>query len=86
MNWFRGLYNKVKDSILQDCPSDIYACEICDDLDCTNEKWLSCPIRLDAAEFMEAFKKIPVTDFVCEYQKAKLASPETDPDLDTETI
>jgi len=35
---------------------------------------------------MEAFKKIPVTDFVCEYQKAKLASPETDPDLDTETI
>lgn len=70
-------------AFVQDCPPSYYACEICDDLDCTSEKWIKCPNRLKAAEYMKAFEELPLNEFACEYQENKRTSSEK-PKLDLE--
>lgn len=86
MNWLRDFYKKVKTSIVEDCPSESFACEVCHELDCTNERWLNCSARLDAAEYMEGFKRIPVAEFICEYQIAKNDPTRSNSDLDAKKI
>ena len=81
---FGRVLRKIKEAIVQDCPTEYYACEVCNDLDCTNEKWLKCQTRLEAAEFMGIYEKVPIIDFVCEYQKSK-SSESADVELESES-
>ena len=49
----RALTCRVKGAIVQDCPPELYACELCGKLDCTNKEWLNCRQRLAAAQFVK---------------------------------
>ena len=40
---------KIKNSIIQPCPPELYACEVCGKLECDNEEWLNCERRLRVA-------------------------------------
>lgn len=53
----RQALKRLKGSIVQDCPPELYACEVCKKLECNNEEWLHCEKRLEAAEFMKSFGK-----------------------------
>ena len=46
------LKSRVADAIVQDCPPELYACEVCSRLQCSSEEWLTCEKRLAAAQFM----------------------------------
>jgi hypothetical protein len=53
LNKLRALASKAKGRIVQNCPPELYACEACGQLDCSNEAWLNCRHRLAAARFMK---------------------------------
>ena len=40
---------RCKDSIIQPCPPELYACEVCDQSECDHEKWQKCEHRLKVA-------------------------------------
>lgn len=66
---------KIKNSIIQDCPPELNACEICRKLECNDEEWLNCEKRLQFAEFT----KSPATDPLspesdCRHHTASLIS------------
>ena len=48
----RRAFSKVKDAIVQDCPPELYECEICGKLDCNSEEWLKCERRLATLRLM----------------------------------
>jgi len=48
----RKLASKVRDAVVQDCPPELSACEVCGQLNCRSAEWLSCEKRLAACEFM----------------------------------
>ena len=50
----RALAARMKRGIVQDCPPELHACEICDKLDCNSVQWLNCPNRLAAAQFVQS--------------------------------
>ncbi len=56
---------RIVDSIIQDCPPELYACEICGKLECNNEKWLNCETRIRMAESIkseDAAERSPVEE------------------------
>ncbi len=44
----------LKDSIIQPCPPELYACEVCDERECDDEKWQTCEHRLKVAAQVRA--------------------------------
>jgi hypothetical protein len=50
----RALAGRLKHSIIQECPPENYACEICGHLDCGSEQWRTCRKRLAAAQFVKS--------------------------------
>jgi hypothetical protein len=64
------MVNRVKDEIVQDCPPELYACEVCRKLDCNSIEWLECPTRLQGAEFVRALKMDPTLEIRCPYRDA----------------
>ena len=57
-----ALASKAKGGIVQDCPPELYACEVCGKLDCTTEVWLNCPQRLAAAQYMKTGDRQALTE------------------------
>jgi hypothetical protein len=44
----------LKDSIIQPCPPELYACEVCGERECDDEKWRNCEHRLKVADQVRA--------------------------------
>ncbi len=42
----------LKKSVVDECPPELYACEVCGAPECSNEKWLNCEARKKARDFM----------------------------------
>ena len=42
----------LKKSVVDECPPELYACEVCGAKECSNEKWLNCESRIKARDFM----------------------------------
>ena len=53
----RTLVSRVKGMVVQDCPPELYACEVCGKLECDHEEWANCKQRLTAAEFMRSHNR-----------------------------
>jgi hypothetical protein len=45
-SWFGRLWTRLKDGILQDVPASLQECEVCREVNCTQERWLTCARRL----------------------------------------
>ncbi len=45
----KAAFRKLKNSIIQPCPPEIYACEVCGKVDCSHEEWVNCEYRLKIA-------------------------------------
>jgi hypothetical protein len=41
------LWGRIKAGIVADVPPSLDACETCREVDCTEERWLTCPNRLE---------------------------------------
>jgi hypothetical protein len=46
--------SRLKSAVVQDCPPELYACEVCGKLECDEAEWTNCGKRLAAAEFMRS--------------------------------
>jgi hypothetical protein len=44
--WFGKLWKRVKAGVVTDVPPSLDACESCREVDCPQERWLTCPTRL----------------------------------------
>ena len=70
---------RCKDSIIQPCPPQLHACEVCDRLECDNEKWQQCEHRLKvASEVIAAETQCPLKqyeDSSCETASEDDSSP-----------
>ncbi len=53
----RQAWNKLKGSIVQECPPELQACQSCGELECDNERWLHCETRLAFAERLTSGRK-----------------------------
>ncbi len=42
----------LKKSVVDECPPELYACEVCGAQECSNKKWLNCETRIKARDFM----------------------------------
>lgn len=51
--WQR-LKSMVVDAVVQDCPPEMSACEVCRKLHCDSAAWLSCERRLTAERYLRA--------------------------------
>lgn len=53
---WRGAWQRVKarlhGAILQDCPPELAACQVCNRPHCANETWLNCERRLAAQRYL----------------------------------
>jgi len=50
----RSLVSRLKGIVVQDCPPELYACEVSGKLECNHSEWVNCKERLAAAEFMQS--------------------------------
>ena len=41
-------------AVVEDCPSELAACQVCQNHHCRNEEWLNCERRLAAKRYIEA--------------------------------
>ena len=48
----RKLMLRLKRAVVQDCPPELYACEVCGKVECDHAEWAKCEKRIAAAEFM----------------------------------
>lgn len=57
-NGMRGAWQRTKarlhGAVLQDCPPELAACEVCNRPHCSNDAWLRCERRLAAQRYLEA--------------------------------
>lgn len=51
--WQR-LKAKFVDAVVQDCPPEMSACEVCRKLHCTSAHWIACENRLAAERYLRA--------------------------------
>ena len=67
----------LKDSLIQECPPELYACEVCGQYECDNERWLNCEHRLKVRDQIrslndeESVEKTPCPHFNPEDAKPK---------------
>ena len=43
---FKRLWEKIKNEIVQDVPSELEECMVCGKTKCTNQEWISCENRI----------------------------------------
>lgn len=56
----------LKKSVVDECPPELYACEVCGAPECSSEKWVNCTKRINARDFMlKADGKTPSTETSC---------------------
>lgn len=58
-SWFGKFWTRIRAGVVQDIPPSLEECESCREVDCTQERWLTCARRLAA----EAEHRLP-QDFV----------------------
>ena len=46
--WFGRLWSRITSGVVQDVPPSLEECEVCREVDCTQERWLTCERRLAA--------------------------------------
>lgn len=51
--WLR-LFGRRQTEIVQECPPELAACEVCRRLQCGNDEWLACENRLAAERLLRA--------------------------------
>jgi hypothetical protein len=66
----RSLAFTFRNAMVQDCPSELYACEVCGQLNCSSNKWVSCEKRLLAAEYMQTGDREALVHLKESYQGA----------------
>ncbi|MFT6908417.1 MAG: transcription initiation factor IIE alpha subunit [Oleiphilaceae bacterium] len=42
----KNILKSLKNSIIQEVPNELYACEICKKKECDNEQWINCENRI----------------------------------------
>jgi hypothetical protein len=47
-SWFDRFWTRVKAEVIQDVPPSLEECESCREVNCTQERWLTCARRLAA--------------------------------------
>ena len=47
-SWFGRFWTRVKAEVIQDVPPSLEECESCREVNCTQERWLTCARRLAA--------------------------------------
>jgi len=47
-SWFRRLWTRLKAGVIRDVPASLEECEACREVNCTQERWLTCARRLAA--------------------------------------
>jgi hypothetical protein len=57
----RALMSRLKGAVVQDCPPELYACEVCGKLECDYAEWANCEKRIAAAEFVRSGNQQAVT-------------------------
>ena len=66
----RGLAARLKNALVQDCPPELYACEVCGQRQCSSARWMSCERRLAASEFMRTGNRQALAELKELYQEA----------------
>ena len=62
------LTTRIKGLFVQDCPDELYACEVCRQIDCDSDEWISCENRLNAYEaFRINSENSPQVEADCSY-------------------
>ena len=62
------LKTRITGLFVQDCPDELYACEICNQIDCANDEWINCENRLQTfAAFRIKAKTAPRAENSCSY-------------------
>lgn len=51
-----GFRKWLKSSLIQEGPPELYACEVCGQYECDNERWLNCQHRLKVCEQMRSLE------------------------------
>lgn len=49
-----ALASNARAAIVQDCPPELSACEVCGEFECSSEEWLHCSRRLEVAQRMNS--------------------------------
>ena len=52
----RSLLQRIGESIVQDVPPGLYACEICRRTECAQDEWIKCENRIAHAKCLEAIQ------------------------------
>jgi hypothetical protein len=47
-SWFGRFWTRIRAGVVQDVPPSLEECESCREVDCTQERWLTCARRLAA--------------------------------------
>ena len=45
-SWFGKFWSRLREGVVQDVPPSLEECEACREVDCTQERWLTCERRL----------------------------------------
>jgi hypothetical protein len=52
---------RLKRAVVQDCPPELYACEVCGKIECDYAEWANCEKRIAAAEFIVSGNQQAIT-------------------------
>ena len=50
----KSAVGRMRDAVVQDCPPELAACEVCGELECSTEQWINCERRLRAADYLRS--------------------------------
>lgn len=53
----KRVLQRIGESILQDVPSELAACEICRKTECTEDEWIVCDNRIAHAKCLEGIEE-----------------------------
>jgi hypothetical protein len=54
LNWLRGLFSR---HVIAEVPEELSACLNCGVLQCSQERWVTCPHRLAEAAALKALRQ-----------------------------
>jgi hypothetical protein len=59
-SWFGKFWTRIKTGVVQDVPPSLEECEACREVNCTQERWLTCPRRLASMHEGDAVQYFPM--------------------------
>ncbi len=74
MGFGKWLRRNTLERVVQDVPPDLYACELCGEASCTQEKFASCEFRIHS-EFLERKHRLDIS------RHPEVISRESDDDI-----